>query len=229
MRKLLVATALLALVIAVGVPVAVAGAHGPGRAADAPGQQCIAERASLGAEAFAAHYDTADEHEAYARCVVARAREHAQRVDAAVGACRAEHADPAFAAGHDGKPFAQFYGAPADDGPRALATCLRAKLGAEAPAVDAPVADEPARPAVVRARDALRSCRAERRADRDAFRQKYGSPRGRHALRRCVKAKLKADRKERRRSRDQRPAADTQPESIAHAAPAQPQVPASAS
>ena len=63
-------------------------------------------------------------------------------------------------------------------------------------------------------------CRAERRADPQAFRETYAGARGRHALARCVKAKLEAGRKERKH-----PAPVAQPEATAHRAPAQPQVP----
>jgi hypothetical protein len=78
-------------------------------------QDCRAERDEIGAEAFAEKYGSnKNKKNAFGKCVSGKAKaelseDNAEKVNAAKE-CKAEQADPNFAAGHDGKTFDEFYG-----------------------------------------------------------------------------------------------------------------------
>ena len=67
-------------------------------------------------------------------CVRAQNAQQAQNTANASAACKAEMADTAFAGGHDGKTFAQFYGAgknATNGNGNALGKCVSAKASAK--------------------------------------------------------------------------------------------------
>lgn len=123
---------------------------------------CQALKASLGAT-FASTYGTsADKSNAFGKCVSQWARtEHANRLEAGA-ACKAEQADAGFAAAHEGKSFAQFYGN-GKSGNNALNRCIQSKRAA-ASAEDKEKVE-----------NAARKCKAERKSlGAEPFKAKYG-------------------------------------------------------
>lgn len=136
---------------------------------------CKAQRAQIGETAFAQAWGT------LGRCVTSLARVEQQNLDAARAACTAEQSDPNFAATHEGKTFAQFYGS-GPSGKNAFARCVSAKSKASSKA------EGQARP------NPARLCRAERTAmTASVFSQTYGTnANDRNAFGKCVSAKAKA-------------------------------------
>ena len=123
---------------------------------------CQALKTSLGAN-FAATYGTnADKSNAFGKCVSQWTQtEHKNRV-AAQTECKAEQADPNFAASHDGKTFAQFYGV-GKNGANALNRCVQSKRAAESAEQQEKV------------ENAARKCKAERKSlGAEPFKTKYG-------------------------------------------------------
>lgn len=176
--RILIVAALAALVI----PAAsfAEGPTGPDR--ENAARACKALRASMGEELFKTAYGTvqSNRRNAMGRCVSQQARsEHQNRVSTR-SACAAEQSDPDFAASHDGKSFAEFYGT----GPRganAFGRCVSSK----------------AKAARIEARqntmNAARQCKAERALDPAAFRAKYGkNENDRNAFGKCVSQLAKA-------------------------------------
>ena len=91
---------------------------------------CYALQAAtgLGEATFKATYGTnADKSNAFGKCVSKWTQlEHQNRV-AAETACKAEQADAGFAAAHEGKTFAQFYGN-GKQGTNALNRCVQSSI-----------------------------------------------------------------------------------------------------
>lgn len=176
--RILIVAALAALV----VPAAsfAEGPSGPDR--ENAARACKALRASMGEELFKTTYGTvqSNRRNAMGRCVAQMARsEHQSRVSAR-SACAAEQSDPDFAASHDGKSFAEFYGTP-PRGANAFGRCVSSKAKA---------ARAEARENTV---NAARQCRAERNLDPAAFRAKYGrNANDRNAFGKCVSQLAKA-------------------------------------
>ncbi len=144
---------------------------------------CSALRTSMGADLFRQTYGTVQSNRknAFGRCVSQWARtEHQNRLSAR-SACQAEQNDPNFAASHDGKSFAEFYG----NGPKganAFARCVSSKVKA---------ARAEAQTNTV---NAARQCKAERKTMGVVeFRAKYGkNANDRNAFGKCVSALAKA-------------------------------------
>ena len=153
-----------ALAVAAIFPVA-ALAEEPSPSDKANGARaCQALKTSLGEATFKSTYGTnADKSNAMGKCVSKWTQaEHKNRL-AATAACKAEQADANFAASHDGKTFAQFYGS-GKKGANALNSCIQAKRAAASAAE---------KQAVV---NASRSCKAERKTmGADPFKAKYGT------------------------------------------------------
>ena len=141
-------------------------------------RSCQALKTSLGEATFKATYGTnADKSNAMGQCVSKWARAEHQNRDEAQTACKAEQADANFAAAHEGKTFAQFYGVGKQDA-NAMQRCVQSKRQA------ASVED---RKATV---NAARQCKAERKLDEAAFKAKYGTNESKsNAFGKCV-AKL---------------------------------------
>jgi hypothetical protein len=177
--RILIVAALAALV----VPAAsfAEGPTGPDR--ENAARACKALRASMGLEPFRQTYGTAQSNRrnAMGRCVSQQARaEHQSRVSAR-SECAAEQSDPDFAASHDGKSFAEFYGT----GPRganAFGRCVSSKAKA---------ARAEARENTM---DAAKQCKAERsEIGVSEFRAKYGkNGNDRNAFGKCVSQLAKA-------------------------------------
>ena len=171
--RIVIAVALAALVIP-----AASFADGPtGQDRANAARACSALRASMGPELFKLSYGTVQSNRAnaFGRCVSQLARAEHQNRLAARTACLAEQNDPNFAAGHDGKSFAQFYG----NGPNAanaLKSCVSSKLKA---------ARAEARSNTM---NAARACKAERvLLGAVPFRAKYGTTENdRNAFGKCV-------------------------------------------
>ena len=138
-------------------------------------QQCRAQRTAIGSAAFRALYGTnTNRSNAFGKCVSKMARANAQARVSAQRQCRAEQSDPNFAATHGGKTFAEFYGT-GKNGKNAFGRCVSSKAKAARDAQQAAVIN------------AAKACKAERRADPEAFRKKYGTNQnGRNAFGRCV-------------------------------------------
>jgi hypothetical protein len=128
MRRIIV-TALLAFAVA---PVAVSVAAGGSDAAKNASVACTAQKAKIGALAFAQAYTT------FGACVSALTPVEQQNIASATAACTAEQADVNFAtaAGHDGKTFAQFYGT-GKSGKDAFSKCVSTKAHAASKAEQA--------------------------------------------------------------------------------------------
>ena len=146
-------------------------------------RSCRDLRTSMGVDLFRASYGTAASHRmnAFGKCVSQWARsEHQSRVSAQAS-CSAERSDPNFAASHEGKTFAQFYGL-GKKGANAFGRCVSSKAKAFS---------QENRERTV---NAARSCKTERGTlGQTAFRAKYGAgARDRNAFGKCVSTLAKA-------------------------------------
>jgi hypothetical protein len=144
--------------------------------------QCKTERGKTKAtrEAFKAKYHS------MSRCVRENAAEEAAEEAAAQKnaskECKAEAADPGFATAHEGKTFAEFYGANGN-GKNAHGKCVSAKAQekkAEMDAEDAEAAED--------FKNAAKACAGERRSmGTTEFAEQYGTnANDRNAFGKCV-------------------------------------------
>ena len=144
--------------------------------------QCKTERGNTKAtrEAFKAKYHS------MSRCVRQNAAEEAAEEAAAhknaAKECKAEAADPNFAAAHEDKTFAEFYGANGN-GKNAHGKCVSANAKANKAEMDAEDAEEAAE-----FKNAAKECAGERRSlGTTAFAEKYGTNANkRNAFGKCV-------------------------------------------
>ena len=175
MRRTLLAGALASL--ALTVPALADDPPNP----NSPSAQCRAERTAMGDTNFKNTYGTnASKSNAFGKCVSKHARSQDTNADNAAKRCKAEQSDANFAATHGGKTFAQFYGTNRN-GRNAFGKCVSAK---------ADQATENQQEAIL---NAARTCRAEQRADRTAFRNKYGTNRNKsNAFGKCVSKQARA-------------------------------------
>jgi len=138
---------------------------------------CKALKTSMGAMFNATYGTNASKSNAMGKCVSAWTRAEHQNRHEAQAACRAEQADTNFAATHDGKTFAQFYGV-GKQGRNALQRCVQATQKTESAAE---------RRATVKA---AKQCKAERGTlGTTAFTAKYGTKA--NAFGKCVSAGAK--------------------------------------
>lgn len=166
MRKFMIVFSLVAL----AAPVA-AFADAPPSPAQTAQKMCVSERTSLGA-AFATTYRT------FGKCVSLHAKAAKAAVNNAAKSCKAQQADANFATDHGGKTFAQFYGStkngkgsPQNAMGKCVSQAVQSAVAAQAKASKA----------------ALKSCLADRKANKTSFATTYGT--GRDALSKCVTAK----------------------------------------
>jgi hypothetical protein len=171
--KILIAASLAALV----VPAASFGSGPTGQDRENGARACHALRASLGLDVFRQTYGTvqSNRRNAMGRCVSMWAHAAHQNRISARSACTGEQADANFAATHDGKSFAEFYGT----GPKhrdAFGKCVSSKAKA--------ASDQQKSNTL----NAARSCKAERSTMTGAeFRAKYGkNANDRNAFGKCV-------------------------------------------
>ena len=170
--KILIAASLVALV----VPAAsFGGPTGQDRANGA--RACHALRVSLGTDVFRQTYGTvqSNRRNAMGRCVSMWTHAAHQNRVSARAACTAEQADTNFAATHDNKTFAEFYGRNGHDR-NAFNKCVSSKTKA---ALEQQQSNT---------QNAAQSCKAERSSmGGPAFRAKYGkSGHDRNAFGKCV-------------------------------------------
>jgi hypothetical protein len=144
---------------------------------------CSALRTSMGLDLFRQTYGTAasNRRNAFGKCVSQWTRSEQQNRQSARSQCAAEQADASFAATHDGKSFAQFYGT-GPKGANAFGRCVSSK---------AKLASAEERQDTV---NAARQCKSERRTmGVPAFRARYGkNANDRNAFGKCVSALAKA-------------------------------------
>jgi hypothetical protein len=160
MKKLFPVGVLAALALMAAGPSAADSTNGQDRVNGS--RACSALKTSLGATTFGQTYGTnASRSNSFGMCVSRwTSAAHAAR-HAAMTACRAEQADPNFAAAHGGKTFTQFYGT---KGKNAFANCVKTKTAA---------ALTTQRQAT---QNAAQQCKAERRTlGEAAFKAKYGT------------------------------------------------------
>ena len=176
--KILIAAALAALVIPAA---SLGGTTGQDRQNGA--RACHALKASLGQDVFRQTYGTAQSNRrnAMGRCVSQWTHAAHQNRVSARAACTAEQADPNFAASHDGKSFADFYGKNANDH-SAFGKCVSSKAKAGLQQQQQTTVN------------AARSCATERGTlGVAAFRAKYGkNAHDRNAFGKCVSALAKS-------------------------------------
>ena len=165
MRKFM----LLLSLVALAAPVA-AFADAPPTPAQTAQKMCAADKVSMGAS-FATTYRT------FGKCVSGHTKAAQNAINNASKSCKAQLADAGFAAAHGGKTFDQFYGASNGKGTpqNAMGKCV-------SQAVQSAVAAQ-----AKASKAALKSCLADRKANRASFATTYGT--GSDALGKCVTAK----------------------------------------
>ena len=166
MRKVM----LLFSLVALAAPVA-AFADAPPSPAQTAQKMCVADRTALGTTTFATTYKT------FGKCVSSHTKAAQNAVNNAAKSCKAQAADANFATGHGGKTFDQFYGSSNGKGSpqNAMGKCV-------SQAVQSAVAAQ-----AKAAKAALKSCLADRKANKASFATTYGT--GGDALGKCVTAK----------------------------------------
>ena len=162
-------------------------------------KQCKALKAAAGTNNFNELYGT--KKNAYGKCVSTLSKQKAKKDEQqqeqaqknASKQCKAEEADPNFAASHDGKTFAQFYGT--GNGKNAHGKCVSQKAKANKAEADKQEAQ-----ADENRVNAAKQCKAERKDenfpashDGKSFTQFYGTNKnGKNAFGKCVSKKAQA-------------------------------------
>ena len=166
---------LAAIAVAAITPVAASAETGEPSDKANGARACEALKTSLGEPTFKATYGTnVDKSNAFGQCVAKWTRAERQNRLEATTACKAEQADPNFAAAHGGKTFDQFYGV-GKRGAAAMQHCVQSKRQA------ASTSDRRA------TMNAARQCKAERKLDEAAFKTKYGTTENKsNAFGKCV-------------------------------------------
>lgn len=174
MKKLLLGLTLASL----AVPAAASAQDYNLPPSNAASAACKAERAQMGTALFKQTYGTnKNRSNAFGKCVSKHVKTEKANQDSAAKACRAEQADPNFAAAHDGKTFQQYYGT-GKNGKNAFGKCVSGKAKAESNAdVKTNV-------------NAAKTCKKMRKEENAKFVALYGSKR--NALGKCVSATAKA-------------------------------------
>jgi hypothetical protein len=146
-----------------------------------PAQRCSAQRTAITTIAFNQLYGAnANDRNAFGKCVSKLASADQQNTTIASAACTTEQNDPNFAAAHDGKTFAQFYGANKNDR-NAFGKCVSQKAQAAAQAQQK---------ATIKA---AHDCRAKQKANPTAFKNTYGTNANKsNAFGKCVSQKAHA-------------------------------------
>jgi hypothetical protein len=177
MRKSLLLVAVCALLI----PVAALAADSTPSPSAVTSSMCKQLQTSMGAT-FAATYGTnGSKANAFGKCVSKNAAAAQQDVSNAAKTCKAQQADPGFAAAHDGKTFDQFYGTNAGKGKgaggNAFGKCVSGLVKQSSQAQTAAIAS------------AAKTCKGAMKSDPAGFAAKYGK--GKNAFGKCVAAAAK--------------------------------------
>lgn len=142
MRKVLTIAASCAIVASLGAGSALAG-NGNGQGSGDDGspnanavanQQCNAEKHAMGNKAFKALYGK----RAQKSCRASKASQAQSTIDNGAQQCKAEQADPNFAATHGGLTFDQFYGTNHNDR-NSFGKCVSSKAKAAPAPTPVPV------------------------------------------------------------------------------------------
>jgi hypothetical protein len=178
MKAMLFAALLAALIL----PATAFSEDATGQDRENAARACSALRTSMGLDLFRQTYGTAasNRRNAFGKCVSQWTRSEQKNRQSARAQCAAEQADANFAASHDGKSFAQFYGT--GKGANAFGRCVSGK------AKSASAEDRQD------TLNAARQCKSERRTlGVPDFRAKYGkNTNDRNAFGKCVSALAKA-------------------------------------
>jgi hypothetical protein len=137
---------------------------------------CKAIRTAAGTANFKAAYGTnKNKSNAFGKCVSAQSKVEKSAAGKSSATCKAEQADPNFAAAHGGKTFAEFYGT-GKKGKNAFGKCVSSH---------AKTANEAETAAKV---NAAKACKAERKSlGAAAFAAKYGTNKNKkNAFGKCV-------------------------------------------
>ena len=179
MKRILITGTLLALAVPGAGIAQDAPAHSPAKNA---AKTCKALRTAMGAELFKTTFGTnKSKSNAFGKCVSKQAKVEAAADSKSKNACKTEQDDPNFAAGHDGKTFAQFYGTN-KNGKNAYGKCVSAK------------AKQANQTETQNKVNAAKSCKADRKADSAAFAAKWCT--GKNAYGKCVSATARANNDE---------------------------------
>lgn len=177
MRKSLLFIAICALLIPVA---ALADDSTPSPSAVAS-SMCKQLQTSMGAT-FAATYGTnGSKANAFGKCVAKNTAGARQDVSNAAKTCKAQQADPGFAAAHGGKTFDQFYGTNAGKGKGAGSNAFGKCVSA--------LAKQSSQSTVTAVVSAAKTCKASLKTDPTGFATKYGK--GKNAFGKCVAATAK--------------------------------------
>jgi hypothetical protein len=179
MTRLLIIASLFALV----VPAALAAPpsdKGKPQATTTPSAAslCKQQRRTIGMAAFRALYaPTGSPKAAMDKCLSAQLQTLSSAAKNAAMECKAEQADQGFAGTHDGKTFAQYYGANAND-KNAFGKCVSSKARADVASQQSATLS------------AAKQCKAMRATQKAAFEQAYGTKK--NAFGKCVSKLSKA-------------------------------------
>jgi hypothetical protein len=165
----------LVAVVALAAPVAALADDSAPSPAQTAAQVCKAELAKLGAQTFAQTYAN------FGACVSKNTAQATQDAANAAKTCKAEQADAGFASAHDGKSFAQYYGANGGNGKGAGSNAFGKCVAQHA--------QQAAQHDVQAVVSAAKTCKSLRTSDPAGFATKYGKPR--NAFGKCVAAKGK--------------------------------------
>jgi hypothetical protein len=173
---------LIASLFALAVPAAFAappsgqGKPQPSTTTPSAAELCKQQRRTIGMSAFRALYaPTGTPKAAMDACLAKQVQTTSSAAKNAAMECKAEQADPGFAAAHGGKTFAEYYGANAN-GKNAFGKCVSSKATAQVNAQQSATLN------------AAKKCKAERAQIGDSqFAAKYGTNKNkRNAFGKCV-------------------------------------------
>jgi hypothetical protein len=172
----------IAAVAALLVPLAALADDATPTPSSVANNMCKQQLTALGAATFAATYGTnGSKANAFGKCVSKNAAGAQQDVSNAAKTCKAQQADPGFAAAHGGKTFDQFYGTNAGKGKgadgNAFGKCVSALAKQSSQAQSNATVS------------AAKSCKAAKKSDPTGFATKYGK--AKNAFGKCVSATTK--------------------------------------
>jgi hypothetical protein len=167
-------------VVAIGASMALAGPGTP-NPNQVAAKFCTNELHAMGVKQFKQNYgDNAPKYQhAMRNCQRQNGKAAKNTVNNAAQQCKAEQADPNFAASHDNKSFDEFYGTNQSrgngTGKNAFGKCVSGKVKAAQAQQNENV------------QNAAQQCRDERSQDPDAFKDKYGTNKNKkNAFGKCV-------------------------------------------
>jgi hypothetical protein len=181
MSRLVIIASLLAFAVPAALAAPPAGQQGAQAATPSASELCKQQRRTIGMDAFRALYaPTGSPKAAMAACLAKQVQTSSTAAKNAAMQCKAEQADPNFAAGHGGKSFATYYGKN-DNDKNAYGKCVSSKTREDVEAQHQATLN------------AAKKCKAERAQNAQAFATKYGTNANkRNAFGKCV-SKLAAE------------------------------------